>query len=404
LTVTNDPAISACLPAYEPSLVIQSQLPMGACFLVIDETVLGRSWGGFRVAENLPLDEVRVLARTMTMKTMLAGIPIGGAKGGVSLSTSQYSREEMLQFTSMVVGPYVKQHQYFLGTDIGFTESDVDSLYHSVHTKRKVFSQGLNVGDACATGISASLEYLQRNGICRYDQKTVALEGFGRIGIPTAKLLEEEGYRIVAISNLAGTLHDSSGLSVPQLLSIPATSPRDILSTYSKNHMSATILPRQALTQIAAEILIPGARALVIDPEAARQMKAKVICPISNAPVTADAEEILAKAGTVSMPDIITNSGGLIASFAQHLGADVTQTKKIIVEIIARNLDSVYDDEIGREVPKKSATAVALARLDEIRKSEKIGTLKFLLPWIRALGLNAVLNGFKEYLGLKVGG
>lgn len=401
MSVTNDPAVSASLPAYDPRLVIQSPLPMGVCYLVIDEVVLGRSWGGFRVAENLPLNEVRVLARTMTMKTMLAGIPIGGAKGGVSLSTLQYNREEMLQLTSAVVGPYIKQRKYYLGTDIGLSEADADFLYRSAGSKQKIFSNRLSVGDACATGISASLEYLQTNGICRYDQRTVALEGFGRIGIPTAKLLSEEGYRIVAISNLAGTLHDPSGLNVSQMVSIPAASPGDLLSAYSKSHPNVTILPREALSQISAEVLIPGARALVLGADVARQIRAKVICPISNAPVTADAEEILAKAGTVSMPDIITNTGGVIASFAQHLGADVSQTKIIIVEIISRNLESVYHDSIMGEVAKKKATDIALGRLNELRNSEKIATLSFLFPWIRTLGVSAVLNGFKEYLDLK---
>lgn len=404
MTVTNDPAISACLPAYDPRLVIQSPLPMGSCYLVIDEAVLGRSWGGFRVAENLSLNEVRVLARTMTMKTILAGIPVGGAKGGVSLSTSHYSREEMLRLTSRVVGPYIKQRKYFLGTDMGLSESEANFLYYSAGSKQKIFANGLSVGDACATGISASLEYLQRNGIYRYGERTVALEGFGRIGAPTAKLLTAEGYRIVAISNLAGTLHDPSGLNVPQLLSIPSTCPGDLLSTYSKGHPNATIMPLEALSGISAEILIPGARALVLGAEVARRIKAKVVCPISNAPTTTEAEEFLARAGTVSMPDIITNTGGLIASFAQHLGADVSRTKKIIVEIISRNLDSVYQDSITGDVPKKKAIAIALGRLVELRKSEKITTLSFLFPWIRALGVSAVLNGFREYVDLKIGG
>ncbi len=370
---------------------------------MIDTAVLGRSWGGFRVAENLPLDELKVLARTMTMKTMLAGIPMGGAKGGVSLSTSRYDREEMLQLTSVVLGPYIRQRKYFLGTDLGFTESDAEFLYRSVGTKLKLFSGGMAVGDACATGIAASLDYFERKGICRYEGRTVALEGFGRIGAPTAKLLSAEGYRIVAISNLAGTLQDPSGLSVPELLSIPTTSPENILSTYAKNHPNAALLPREALIHVESDILIPGARALVIDEAVARQIKAKVICPISNAPVTTDGEEVLLRVGKISMPDIITNAGGLIASFAQHLGADVSQTKRMICGIISGNLDSVFADLSDREVPKKRATAIALGRLNEIQKSEKLSTLRFLSPWIQNLGLGAVLNGFKEYLSLKTG-
>ena len=136
----------------------------------------------------------------------------------------------------------------------------------------------------------------------------------------------------------------------------------------------------------------------------ARQIQAKVLCPISNAPVTTDGEEMLVRLGKISMPDIITNTGGVIASFAQHLGADVSQAKRIIREIISRNLDSVFLDLIDEEIPKKRASAIALSRLNEIQKSEKISTLRFLSPWIQALGLSALLYGFRTYLGLKVGG
>jgi glutamate dehydrogenase (NAD(P)+) len=376
---------------------------MGTCYLVIDRTVWGRSWGGFRVAEDLSLDEVKVLARTMTLKTILAGIPIGGAKGGVSLSTSQYDREEMLQLLSRVLGPYIKERRHYLGTDLGFTESDAESLYRSVGSKRRLFSGRLTVGEACANGILTSLDYVQRNGIRRLGARTVALEGFGRIGMPTAKLLSDEDYRIVAISNLAGTLYDPLGLNVPELLSIPSTPPENLLQLYSKKHLNAAILPRQALTRLKSEILIPGARAFVIDATEASQINAKLICPIANAPVTTDGEKVLAKGDITSLPDIITNAGGVIASIAQHLGADVPQTKKMIHEIISHNLDSVFDDFSKGEVPKEKAAAISSFRLNEIQDSEKIAALKFMSPWIRTLGLRAVLYGFKEYLGLKFG-
>lgn len=403
LTSIDDPATRACLPPYEPKLVLSSKVPMGQCHLVIDTAISGRSWGGFRVAENLPLDEVKILARTMTIKTMLAGIPIGGAKGGVSISTSNYTREEMLRLASGIVGPYVKERSYFLGTDLGFSEADADFLYRCAGSKRKLFSGGLTVGEACATGILASLEYLQRNGICRFG-RTVAIEGFGRIGAPTAKLLSSHGYCIVAISNIAGTLYDASGLDVTELVSIATRSPDNPISSYQKSHPNTTVLPKETLPYVESDILIPGARALMLDENLARQIKAKVICPISNAPVTAHGEEVLAGLGRISVPDVISNTGGLIASFAQHLGANIPQTRAIIYEIISRNLDSVFTNLQDGEIPKKVATAIALERLREIQTSERMGVLKFISPWIRTLGLTALSYGLKEYLGLKIGG
>ena len=384
--------------------MLSSSLPMGQCHFVIDTVFSGRSWGGFRVTENLSLDEVKVLARTMTIKTMLAGIPMGGAKGGVSVSGMQYDRGELLRLVSKTVGPYLKGHRYFVGTDLGFTESDANCLYECSGSKMKVFSGKMGVGEACATGIAASVEYLQSNDICRFQKRTIALEGFGRIGSSTAQLLSSKGFCIVAISNLAGTLYDARGLDIGELVSIKSGTPEAILSTYSKDHHSAVVLPREALLSIESEILIPGARALVIDEKEAEQVKARVVCPVSNAPVTLLGEEKLAKRGIVSVPDIVSNSGGLIASFAQHLGANTTQTRTIISDIITHNLDYLFTNLPVKEVPKKIAAAAALERLEKIKKSERIGMLKFLSPWIRTLGLHALLYGFKEYLGLKMGG
>jgi glutamate dehydrogenase (NAD(P)+) len=404
LNSREDIANRAYLPSFDPKLVLSFSLPMAQCYFVIDTAISGRSWGGFRVTENLTLAEIEVLARTMTIKTMLAGIPIGGAKGGVSLRAKKYDRDDLMRRVALAIGPYLRQRRYFMGTDLGFTESDADYLYECSGSRLRLFAGRIRVGEACAEGILASLEYLQHNDICGFDERTVALEGFGRIGSATAQLLSSEGFRIVAISNLAGTLYDPRGLNVEELLSIRSGTPEAILSAYSRNHKSVIVLPKEALYSIETEILIPGARTLVIDDEEAEQVKAKIVCPISNAPVTSQGERKLASRGIVSVPDVISNSGGLIASFAQHLGANTVQTKAIISNIIAQNLDHVFAGLTDREVPKRLAVAIAQERFEKMEKAEKIEMLRFLSPWIRTLGSNALLFGFKEYLSLRMGG
>ncbi len=404
LNSDDDLVKTACLPVFQPKLVVSSSLPMGQCHLVIDTAILGRSWGGFRIAEGLSLGEVKVLARTMTIKTALAGIPIGGAKAGASVSAMPYDRTELLREVCKTVGPYIKHRRYFLGTDLGFTESDANFLYECAGSDRRIRSGAMSVGEACAEGVSASLGYVERNGICQLDRRTVALEGFGRIGSPTARLLASQGFRIVAISNLAGTLYDPRGLDVNELSSVKERSPQAMLSTYRTTHEGAELLPRERLLHLDSEVLIPGARALTIDQEVAAGIKAKAVCPISNAPVTLTGEETLIKRGIVSVPDIISNTGGLIAGFAQHLGADTSQTTILISEVITHNLQSVFANLPSNEIPKKIAARLGFQRLEKIQKSEKIGALRCLSPWLRTLGLRAIVDGFKEYLALKIGG
>lgn len=386
------------MPAFEPKLVLTSDIPVGRCHFVMDTTILGRSWGGIRVADDLSLPEVRVLARTMTVKTILAGIPIGGAKAGITLTTKQPDREAMLHQVCGIIGQYVKNRNYIPGTDIGFTETDVNSLYEFANCKARLFEGKITVGEACARGIAQSLKYVTENGTGRLSDRTVALQGFGRIGVPTARLLAIEGFQIVAISDITGTLYDPTGLDVTELETAHNINRESFLSRYSRDHVGANLLPREAFFSVESEVLIPGARTLTINDKVAGQIKAKVVCPISNAPVTLEGEEKLARRGIVSVPDIISNTGGVIASFAQHLGADRRQTEQIISEVITRNLQSVFVNLPSDKIPKRAAVAIAVDRLMKIKKCETISALRFLSPWIKALGVNALLAGFKQYL------
>ena len=390
------------MPVFEPKLVLSSNLPTGRCHFVMDTTILGRSWGGFRVANDLSLTEVMMLARTMTIKTILAGIPIGGAKAGIALTTKNYDRESMLRQVSGVIGRYVKNRSYIPGTDIGFTETDVNSLYEFANCRARFFEGKITVGEACARGISQCLKYVAENVTRRAGDRTVALEGFGRIGVPTAKLLSLVAFRIVAVSDITGTLYDPAGIDVTDLATTRSLSPEDFLSRYAKTHVSASLLPREALFSIESDVLIPGARTLSIDEKVAGEVKANIVCPISNAPITLEGEGMLARRGIISVPDVISNAGGVIASFAQHLGADRARTERTITEVITRNLRSVFLNLPSGEVPKKVAIALATNRLRKFERCEQISALSFLSPWIKAVGYNAMLTGFKQYVESKV--
>ncbi len=338
----------------------------------------------------------------MTVKTILAGIPIGGAKVGVQ-APDNTTKGDVVRLVHATIGPFVRKGMYYLGTDLGFSEDQANSVYERSSVKRRLSNRQVSVGEACAQGILTAIEYvntLQSRGLAR----TVALEGFGRIGMPTARLLSSKGLRIVAVCNLAGTIVDPDGLDVADLVSLSTLPPDEILFTYLQNHANATLQAKEAINFVDADILIPGARAFTIDENIAERINAKIVCPISNAPVTIPGERVLTRRGILSVPDVISNAGALISSFAQNLGADSAQTYEIISEITKRNLCRVLG-QMGRDLtPKEEACNLAYENLERIRNHEKLSSIALLLPWLKRLGTSGLIHGIEKYLSLSLGG
>ena len=391
----------ACLPIYEPQCVDVLEETYGAGYFVIDRSILGRFWGGLRIATDLTLDEVRILARTMTMKNVLAGIPIGGAKCGIRTQTKTIARDQLLDLASRLIGRYMRKQSYFLGTDIGFSERDANQLYRLTGSRRRLFSSGLSPGVCCAHSILVSIEYVKQmkpNG----EAVTVALEGFGNMAIPTAKLLSARGYRIIAVSNIEGTLADPTKLNIDRLAELAGAFQNGLLSRYAQEHPSATFRSGHSVIPTECDILIPGARTSSINETVAKIIKAKLVCPIANSPVTALGERILASRRVISIPDTISNSGAIIGSFAQHLGANEPQTKRIIVDIVNSNLKKVFAGSATDQIPKLIAHDIANQRMKSLEESESFTALQWIVPWFREFGFQSVIRALREYLSLKV--
>jgi glutamate dehydrogenase (NAD(P)+) len=398
---SKDDYSAACLPVYEPQNVDVLNEDSGVGYFVIDRSVLGRCWGGLRIATDLTLTEVKILARTMTVKSILACVPIGGAKGGVRLQTELVTRDQRLDLASRLVGHYLRRRSYFLGTDIGFGEKDANRVYQLTGSKRRVFSGRLSPGACCAHSVLASIEYVKRMNP-KLEAVTAALEGFGNMAMPTAKLLTSNGYKIVAVSNIYGTLEDPAGLDVEQLAEMAVDYKDGCLSRYSSQRPSATFQSDESINFKKCDIVIPGARIFSISDAAARILKSKLVCPIANSPVTYSGEKILADRGIISVPDVISNSGAIIGSFAQQLGANESQTKNIIVEMINSNLESVCSGQMADRIPKLIAQDIAAQRMKRLEESERIAALQLLAPWFREFGFHSVLRALREYLSLKL--
>jgi glutamate dehydrogenase (NAD(P)+) len=391
----------ACLPNYEPQFVDVLNESGDAGYIVIDKCILGRCWGGLRFATDLTLDEVRILARTMTMKSVLAGIPIGGAKCGIRPRTKIIEKDQMLGMASRLVGRYIRKQSYFLGTDIGFSERDANRLYQLAGSRRHHFSGALSPGVCCGHSVLSSIEYVKQMKP-NLEAVTVALEGFGNMAIPTAKLLSSKGYRIIAVSNIEGTLEDAAKLNIDQLTEMAVALQNGFLSRYAHEHPSATFRSGESILTKECDILIPGARICSINETVAKIIKSKLVCPIANSTITASGERVLASRGIVSIPDIISNSGAIIGNFAQILGANESLTKRIIADIVNSNMKKAFSGSAAGQIPKLLALDSAIQRMKSLEESESVTAFRWLTPWFREFGFQSILRALREYVSLKV--
>jgi glutamate dehydrogenase/leucine dehydrogenase len=166
---------------------------------------------------------------------------------------------------------------------------------------------------------------------------SIAIEGFGQVGVGTARYLHQWGARVVAITTLRGGLYDPEGLDIEQLLKLRREHGDACVLNYEGN---AEPLEPQDLYFLSVDVVVPGARPYVIDGYNASRVRAKVVCPAANIAVTEEAEDALHAQGIICLPDFLTNSGAALASWVDILEGTPDKAK----EVVGRSIGSVTAD------------------------------------------------------------
>ena len=284
----------------------------------------GPAKGGLRYSPHVSLEEVRALAMWMTWKCALLDVPYGGAKGGITIDPRQYSRPELerltRRYTSEIL-PIIGPERDIPAPDIGTDEQtmawmmdtfSVSSGYTvpAVVTGKPV-SVGGSLGRASSTskGVAhialAALQHRRLNpGSC-----TAAVQGFGKVGAGTAALLAQAGVQVVAVGDQYGAIHAAKGLDIPRL-----TQHVERTGTVT-GFAEADPIPAETLLELDVDLLVPAAVEGVLNRENARRVRARVIVEGANGPTTAEADAVFEEAGTLVVPDILANAGGVIVSY-----------------------------------------------------------------------------------------
>ncbi len=304
-----------------PEAVIRVEDPVTGMrgVLVIDNSVLGPAGGGTRMLPDLSVDEVAALARAMTFKWAIFGLPTGGSKAGIFADPGDASRAQArgadrVRPRARAVpgqqGPSVR-----VGPDMGITGQDADTIYEGACTNNVVTWESSDAwtldGDCAAyhlTGrgvVAASAAGLASLGR-DLNGATFAIQGFGQAGVGTARYLCEHGARVVAISTLLGGVYDANGLDIPRLLELRREHGDGCVLRYEHGQQ----FEKDQLFAMPVDVLVPGARPRAIDAYNAAAVKAKIVCPAGNLCVTDEAEYRLHRAGVLCLPDFVANAGG----------------------------------------------------------------------------------------------
>jgi glutamate dehydrogenase (NAD(P)+) len=293
-------------------------------YRVQHNTTRGPAKGGIRFHTGCSLDEVKALAMWMTWKCALANLPFGGAKGGVIVDPAEVSHRELERLTrrfateiTVLIGPESDIPAPDVNTSPEIMAWIMDTLSmeagHSVPAvvTGKPLDIGGSEGRPRATGRGVTVVALEA---CRHlgmdpADTTVAVQGFGNVGSVSAQLMHEAGFRVCAVSDVTGGVHDPAGLDIPAILEHRRGG--GTLATLT----GLRRVTNQALLELPVDLLVPAAMESQITAANALRIQARLIVEGANGPTTTDADHILERRGVVVVPDILANAGGVTVSY-----------------------------------------------------------------------------------------
>jgi len=285
----------------------------------------GPAKGGIRYHPQVTLDEVKALASWMTWKCAVVNIPFGGGKGGVICNPKSMSDGELERMTRR----FTSEISIILGHDKDIPAPDVYTnpqvmawMMDTISMTKGYSTLGVVTGKPIAVGGSAGRNEATARGCvvtiveaCKargldVKKATAAVQGFGNAGSITARLLWEQGVRVIAVSDTGGGIYNAAGLPVDEVIAAKAKtgSVRGFAGKAEK-------ISGNAILEVAADVLVPAALEGVLTAENARKVKAKIIAEAANGPTTPEADDIFRKPDILVVPDILANAGGVTVSY-----------------------------------------------------------------------------------------
>ncbi len=326
-------------------------------FRVQHSTVRGPAKGGVRFHPAVNHDEVKALAAWMTFKCAVVNIPYGGGKGGIICNPREMSERELHSLTTKYIAqiaPLIGPEQDVPAPDVGTNGKimawmmDSYSMLKGHSVLGVVTGKPIGLGgilgrsEATGRGVMFTVRNLLGKMGVPMAGTTVAVQGMGNVGSVTAKLLHQEGMKVVGASDVSGAIVNPDGLNIPEILRFLDGGKR-LLGNYNAN--GVTHISNSDLLEMKVDVLIPAALENQINDKNANCIQAKYVVEAANGPTTLEADEILKKRGVVLVPDILANAGGVVVSYFEWVQniQELCWTEDRVNEELKNIMDTAFE-------------------------------------------------------------
>ena len=339
--------------------------------------------GGLRFSTNVNQEEVEALASLMTFKCAVVDVPFGGAKGGLLIDPKKYDEESLEKITKkfareLIRRGYLSPARDVPAPDMGTSQREMgwildtykslrpDDINHAACVTGKSIDHGGIKGRLEATGQGVcealkeffrhSIELKKHNISGQLSDQEIIVQGFGNVGLNSAKALFDSGAKIIGIAEKEGGIFNSKGIDIYKLEEY-----RNQKNTILNFPETSLIKNSNDLLGYKCDILIPAALESVINLKNIDMIKAKIICEGANGPITYNANKKLLEKGKVIIPDIYANAGGVTVSYFEwirntshiRMGRLNKRYEEDRGKVIIKAIQNISDKEIPADLVKK---------------------------------------------------
>lgn len=345
-------------------------------------TARGPAKGGVRYHPDVTLDEMKALSAWMTWKCAVAGIPYGGSKGGVTCNPKELSEGELERLSrryiyeiSSIIGPKkdipapdVYTTPKIMGWYIDtYNKLTGEASFSTITGKPLELWGSEGRKEATARGLSYTVEVAAKQLNINPSEATVVIQGYGNAGSISAKILNEQGYKIIGVSDSKGGAYNLQGIDPSEILDYKTK------TSTVKGFPKAEFISNKDLLELECDVLVPAALEGVITKKNANNIKAKIIAEAANGPTTPEADEILYQRGVFIIPDILANSGGVTVSYFEWIQGlygyfwDEERVNKRLKKLIVKAFNEVL--KIAQREKIDNRTAAYIYAVSKVAKA-----------------------------------